>query len=126
MGYPYPPPYPYAYSYPPPKRNAGDMAISIIAMILIVLLGAIAAVIGLFSLAFLDHCPPQSCSVDGAVTAVLGALALAGLVGLTGIVLTIVALTRRKNGWPFAVGTLALCALVLFAGGVAYLLAVGG
>lgn len=123
MGYPVPPPYPYPYR---PPRNAADMTVSIIAMVLTVLLGGLASVMGLFSLAFLDHCPPATCSVDGAVMSVMGALGIAAVVGLTGVVLTIVAISRRKTSWPFAVGTLVLCLLVLFGGAVAYTLAVGG
>lgn len=76
-------------------------------------------------MAFLDHCPPATCSVDGAVTAVFTALLVAGGVGVVGMVLTVVLLVVRKTAWPFAVGTLVLCALVLFLGGVGYAAAVG-
>ena len=66
-------------------------------MVLIVLLGGLAGFMGVFSLAFLDHCPPATCSVDGAVTAVMTALALAALVGLVGMVLTIVRLAQQNR-----------------------------
>ncbi|MCB1288731.1 MAG: hypothetical protein KDB47_13745 [Mycobacterium sp.] len=122
--YPHPPPYPYPYQ--PPRRNPLDVTISILVMVLIVLLGAAAALMGLFSFAFLDHCPPASCSPAGAITAVMGSLGIAALVGLTGIVWTIVALGRRRTAWPYAVGTLALCLVVLFVGALAYGSAVGG
>ena len=79
---------------------------------------------GLFSLAFLDNCPPESCSVDGAVTAVMGTLAIAALVGLVGLILTIVRLTARKTAWQFAVGTLTACVAVFFFGAIAYTAAV--
>jgi hypothetical protein len=129
--YPYPqypyPQYPYPQPYPPrPPRNVADVTGSILMMVLTVLLGGVAVVIGVFSLAFLDHCPPATCSVDGAVTAVMGALALAALVGITGVVLTMVAIARRKRSWPFAVGTFALCLLVLFGGFLGYVVAAGG
>lgn len=126
MGYPgppYPPPYPPP---PPPPRNPTDVVVSIILMVAVVVVGACASVMGIFSLAFLDHCPPATCSAEGAVTAVMGALAAAALAGVTGIVLTIVALARRKPGWPFAAGTLAVVFGVLFAGMVGYSVAVGG
>ena len=131
MGYPVPPTYPYQYPYqqqypPAPPRNGADTTISIILLVLTVPLGGVAAVMGLFSLAFLDHCPPATCSVEGAVSAVMGALALTALAGLTGIVLTIVALSRRKRAWPFAVGTLTAMVVVLFGGVLAYSVAVGG
>ena len=105
-------------------RSGADLAISIVALTLTVLLGAAAAFFGLFSLAFIDHCPPATCSVDGAVTAVVTALLVAGAIGVVGVVLTVVQLVRRKTGWPFAVGTLVLCALTLFAGAVGYATAV--
>jgi len=105
--------------------SGADLAISITALIITVLLGAVAAVFGLFSLAFLDHCPPESCSVDGAVTAVGTALLVAFAVGVVGVVATVVQLFRRKRGWPFAVATLALCLLAVFLGGVGYATAVG-
>ena len=130
MGYPNPNPNPYPYPPPPypgtPQRSAADMTVSIITMVFIVLIGALAAFMGLFSLAFLDYCPPETCSVDGAVTAVMTTLAIAALVALIGMVVTIVRLTQRKPAWPFAVGTLGLCVAVLFGGVLAYTAAVGG
>jgi hypothetical protein len=105
--------------------SGGDLAISITALIMTVLLGAVAAVFGLFSLAFLDHCPPESCSVDGAVTAVGTALLIAFAVGVAGLVATVIQLFRRRRGWPFAVATLVLCTLAVFLGGVGYAMAVG-
>jgi hypothetical protein len=124
MGYPGYPPY---AGYPPatPRRSPADLTISIIAMVSTVVVCAGAALIGLFSLAFLDYCPPATCSVDGAVTAVVTAVAIAALVGLIGIIVTIVQLVRRKQAWPFAVGTVALCLVILFVGGAAYSSAVG-
>jgi hypothetical protein len=111
----------------PTKPSAqADLVISIVAMVITALLGAAAAVMGLFSLAFLDYCPPESCSVDGAVTAVGTALIIAFVVGLVGLVVTIVALVRRSLAWPFAVGTLVLCGVICVFGGVAYAAAVGG
>ena len=114
--------------YPPPtrpSRSGVDLAVSIVALTLTALLGAAAAFFGLFSLAFLDHCPPATCSVDGAVNAVFLSLLAAAGIGLTGMVLTIVLLATRKTGWPVAVGTLVVCAMVLFVGAIGYGVAVG-
>ena len=47
-------------------------------------------------------------------------MAIAALVGLAGIVSTIVRLARRKSAWPFAVGTLAACIGVILVGALAY------
>jgi hypothetical protein len=114
-------------SYPPPKPpvSGSDLAISITALSVTVLFGAVAAVFGLFSLAFLDHCPPESCSAEGAVTAVGTALLIAFVIGFVGVVVTVIQLFRRRRGWPFAVATLVLCALAVFLGGVGYAMAVG-
>ena len=83
MGQPgYPAPRP-----PKPPISGGDLAISITALVVTALIGAVAAVFGLFSLAFLDYCPPESCSADGAATAVATALfVLAFVIGLAGLV----------------------------------------
>ncbi len=118
-------------SYPGPRpphptpRSAADVAVSIAALVLTVLLGALAAFIGVFSLAFLDHCPPETCSVQGAVNAVFTALLVAAGIGIVGLAVTVVQLVRRKTAWPFGVGAFALCALTLFIGGVGYSAAVG-
>lgn len=118
VGYPVP-------GQPAPRRSGADVAISIAAILMTVLLGAAAAVMGLFSLAFLDHCPPATCSVDGAVNAVFTALLVAGAIGLAGLVVTVIQLVRRQTAWPFAVGTFTLCVLALGAGVVGYSAAVG-
>jgi hypothetical protein len=89
------------------------------------LLGVVAAVFGLFSLAFLDHCPPESCSTDNAFTAVATALLVAVIIGVIGLVVTIVRLRARRPGWPFAIATLALCTIAFILGGVGYAAAVG-
>ncbi len=113
---------------PPPKppRSGTDLAISITALVLTVLLGAAASVLGVFSLAFLDSCPPESCSAEGAATAVFTALIAAFVIGVIGLVITVVQLYRRKPGWPFAVGALVLCGVACVCGMVGYVVAVGG
>lgn len=116
----------YPAARPPnPPISAGDLAISITALVVTALIGAVAAVLGLFSLAFLDSCPPESCSAEGAVTAVMMALIAAFVIGVAGLVVTVVQLVRRKPGWPLAIATLALCTIAIFCGGVGYAMAVG-
>ena len=84
-------------------------------MVLTVVTGGASTVLGLMSLAFLDYCPAATCSADGAVTAVLMALAVAAVIGIAGVIITIVRLGARKPGWPFAVGTLLALAAALVA-----------
>jgi uncharacterized BrkB/YihY/UPF0761 family membrane protein len=120
-----------AYPARPPSRptrtpiSGLDLAISITALTLTVLIGICAAVLGLFSLAFLDYCPPESCSADRAFTAVATALLVAALLGVVGLAVTIARLHRRRPAWPFAVATLVLCAIVCSLGGAGYAVAVG-
>lgn len=99
---------------------------SIIVMVVTVLLGAASAFLGLMSVAFLDYCPPVTCSAEGAVGAVMAAVGIAAVVAVAGIVVTIVQLVRRKLAWPFAVGTLAVVGVILALGVVGYGAAVGG
>jgi lysylphosphatidylglycerol synthetase-like protein (DUF2156 family) len=102
-----------------------DLAVSIGALILTMAFGVVAAAMGLFSLAFLDYCPPESCSAEGAASAVGIALLASFAIGVVGLVVTVIQLYRRKPGWPFAVATFALCALAVVLGGVGYAMAVG-
>jgi hypothetical protein len=50
---------------------------------------------------------------------------LALIVGLAGLVVTIVQPVRRSLAWPFAVGTLVACGVICVFGFVGYLAAVG-
>jgi hypothetical protein len=121
MGHPgYPAPWPRK-----PPVAATDLWVSIGTLVFTMAFGVVAAAMGLFSLAFLDYCPPQSCSAEGAATAVGIALIAAFGVGVVGLVLTVIQLYRRKPGWPFAVATFVLCALAVVLGGVGYAVAVG-
>lgn len=122
MGYPAPPP--YWGPPPPPPRNTGDVTVSVVVLVFTVLLSGVASVMAFFSLAFLDYCPPATCSVDHAVTAVVATIAIAAVSVLTGLVITVIRLGQRKTAWPFAVGTLAVAILVFFAGAIAYTAAV--
>ena len=113
--------------YPPPKAPiaTANLWVSIGALVLTVAFGAVAAVMGLFSLAFLDSCPPETCSAEGAATAVWTALLAAFAIGVVGLVMTVTQLVRRRTAWPFAVGALVLCVIAVGLGGVGYAVAVG-
>jgi hypothetical protein len=109
-----------------PPVNGADVAISVVVLVVTALFGAAASFFGFFFLAFLDSCPPETCTVEGAVTAVMGGLGTALIIGVAGLIATVVQLVRRKRGWPIAVATLVLCAVAVFLGGVGYVVAVGG
>ena len=118
------PSYPAPQS-PKPPVSSSDVLISVSLLVITAVLGVVTAAMGFFMLAFLDYCPPQSCSADGAVTAVGTALLVALAIGVMGGVVTVIQLFRRKTAWPFAAGTFVLCLLTLLVGGVGYFVAVG-
>jgi len=122
MAYPSYPPQPKP---PKPPIATTDLWVSIGALLVTVGFGVVAAVMGLFSLAFLDYCPPESCSAEGAATSVFTAVVAAFAIGIIGLVVTVVRLYRRQPAWPFAVGTLVLCAVAFGLGIVGYAVAVG-
>lgn len=95
---------------------------SVAALVVGTVLVGLAGFAGVFSLVFLDYCPPATCSATGAALSVVGGLAVAAIIGIAGLVLTIVRLSRRRAGWPFATAALVLSVLAL-AGGIAALAA---
>nr|WP_296772815.1 hypothetical protein [Rhodococcus sp. (in: high G+C Gram-positive bacteria)] len=109
-----------------PRVPGWDVAISVTSLVFTVMLGGLGMLVGIFSLAFLDYCPPESCSADGAVTAVAATLVAAGVIGVAGLILTVVRIARKRMAWPFAVGTLLLCILTCTIGAAFYVVAVGG
>jgi hypothetical protein len=125
MGY-YPYPYP-GYGPPPPQaqRSPSDLGGSITLIVLTVLSWGFAAFFGLFLLAFLDHCPPATCSADGAMLAIGSALLVAAVIAVIGVTITVVRLVRRKTAWPIALGTLLLCLAAYVCGIVGYFVSVG-
>ncbi len=131
MGHPPPyppyPPYPqYPYGPPPPlPSSTGDRVVSIVVLVLTALMVAAGAFLGLLMLAFLDYCPQETCSANGALISVVAAVGLAVAAGVGGLVFTSARLSRRKTAWPFALGTFVLCALVLAGGLLAFQAALG-
>ncbi|CAN5789366.1 hypothetical protein BH10ACT9_BH10ACT9_60150 [soil metagenome] len=119
------------YGMPPPPAprkppiSGVDLGVSLTAMILTAGFGAFAVFIGMFMLVFLDQCPPARCSVEGGITAVGATLLIAAVIGVTGLTMTIIQLTRRKLAWPFAVGAFLLCILICAIGVYYYGEAVG-
>ena len=121
-----------SYGYPTlppqakPKISGLDLAISVIALLVTILFGAVAAFLGIFFLAFMDTCHPPTCSAEGAIASVGIALLTAAIVGVTGLVVTIVKLVGRNRAWPFAIGTFAVCVAVCGLGAVGFIVAAGG
>ncbi len=102
-----------------------DVAISGVALTItgmIVALGVFGAV---FLIAFLDYCPPQSCSTSGALVSVGGSVVVAFATGLGGLVVSVLRIVDRRVSWPFSVATLVVCATAVGIGMIRYLDAVG-
>ncbi|MGW0161578.1 hypothetical protein ACWDUN_19940 [Mycobacterium sp. NPDC003323] len=109
-----------------PPVSGIDVAVSVTALVLTVVGGAVAGFFGIFFMAFTDHCPPATCNIDAGVSAMFTGFGVAVLLWLAGTTVTIVRLVRRSRAWPFALGTMAVCALACVAGIGGYLVAVGG
>jgi hypothetical protein len=101
------------------------VVVSIAALVIGAVVVAMGGLVGVFALAFLDSCSPDRCNEGAAWAAVASALVAAAVIGIAGLVVTIVRLTRRHLAWPFAAGALLLAVLVLAAGAVGYAAAVG-
>ncbi len=111
----------------PPPRSGVDLAISITLLVLTYAGGGVAAFLAVFMLAFTDYCPPATCHIDaGGVTAVMTGFGVAVLIAIAGTVITIVQMVRRAKAWPWATGTLVLCAVACGLGMAGYIAAVGG
>lgn len=103
-----------------------DLVVSIITIVLIAASGVVAGAMYFMMFAFTDSCPPERCSIEGAVTALLAAFVVGLVVGVGGSIAAIVRLVRRKLAWPWAVGALVACGVIAMLGVAGYLAAVGG
>lgn len=115
----------YGYLPPPakPPISSGDLAASISALVLTYVGGGVAAFFAVFAMAFTDYCPPATCHIDAGINAMAAGFIAAALVALAG---TVFRLVKRLRAWPFAVGTMGLCAVLCLFGIGGYLAAVGG
>ena len=85
MTYGYPPPPPPLL--PPPAKppiSSGDLAASIIALVLTFIGGGVGAFFAVFMMAFTDYCPPATCHIDAGVTALMIGFGIAGLIAVAG------------------------------------------
>lgn len=125
MTYGYPP-FPPPFPPPQPPRSGVDLGISIALLVLTYAGGGVAAFLSVFMLAFTDYCPPATCNIDAGVTAVMVGFGVAALIAIVGTVVSIVQMVRRGRAWPWAAGTLVLCAIACVLAMAGYIAAVGG
>ncbi len=110
---------------PAPARSTGDVLASVVLWAASLLMLFAGGAVGLFFLMFIDYCPPATCSVDGAVTAVFSGLAAALAALVTSVVIGSLRLARRRRAWPFALAGLGAVVLLFAAGLGAGFAAVG-
>jgi hypothetical protein len=108
-----------------PQRRTWDVVVSVAALVIAAVVIAMGVLVGVFALAFLDSCYAPRCSEGGAWTAVGAGLVAAAVIGVAGMVATIIRIVRRRPAWPFAASALVLAVLVLAVGAIGYTAAVG-
>ncbi|MEV1292541.1 hypothetical protein [Pseudonocardia sp. NPDC049635] len=102
-----------------------DVALSGIALALTGMLVALGVFGGVFLLAFLDYCPPQTCSSSRIMVSVVGSLVVAAAAGIAGLAMTVLRIVERRISWPFALITLAIVAAAVGFGAADYTSAIG-
>lgn len=107
------------------QRKGWDIALSVFLLVLAGVVGLVGSVLAIFTLAFIDVCPPETCSVDGALAAQFTAGLVVILAFVVGLIATIVALTRRRRGWWIALITVFGVVVIWVLGFVGYFAAVG-
>ena len=107
-------------------RKGWDIALSVFLLLLAAAVGVVGSLLAFVSVAFLDNCPPETCSVDGAVGAQFTAALVVILAFVAGLIATLVALATRRRGWWLALLTVVIVLASWVLGFVGYSLAVGG
>lgn len=97
-----------------------DLAVSIAVLLLGGGFLMVAAVLDLFSAAFVGSCPVRTCSAGAAVASLGISWFVMLLLVIIGTVLTILSLVRRRRSWWIALLTLVLVVSVWIVGFVLY------
>jgi hypothetical protein len=102
-----------------PPLIVWDIIVSIVMWVLSVGLIGVAAFVALFGLAFIDYCPPESCSAQGAFLSLMVAGVASIFLLLTGLTWGIVRIVERQTSWWVGLGALVLslaCWIIGFVG----------
>ena len=105
-------------------RKGWDIALSIVLLVLATVVGIVGSFFAFVSLAFIDYCP-DGCSTEGAISAQFGAVLAVVLIGIVGLIATIVLLATRRRAWWVALVTLVLIIGALVLGWVLATVALG-
>ncbi|MEQ3554422.1 hypothetical protein WIS52_28485 [Pseudonocardia nematodicida] len=102
-----------------------DVALSGFALALTGMLIALGVFGGVFLMAFLDYCPPRTCSSLNILVSVGGSLVVAVAAGIAGLAMTVLRIVERRVSWPFAAVTLLIAAAAIAFGAADYTTAIG-
>ncbi|MEJ8282045.1 hypothetical protein [Pseudonocardia spirodelae] len=102
-----------------------DAALSGAALALTGMLVALGVFGGVFLVAFLDYCPPRTCSSSAVLVSVGGAVVVAVAAGIAGLAMTVLRVVERRPAWPFALATLVVTGAAVTFGAVHYASAIG-
>jgi uncharacterized BrkB/YihY/UPF0761 family membrane protein len=91
------------------RRVSGwDVAATSTLLVVTVAAVALATLLQLFSIAFIDYCPPETCDSTAGVVSQLVVFGAMGLVALAAVVIGVVRLVRRRRAWWVALLALAV------------------
>lgn len=93
-----------------------DVALSGTALALAGMLIALGVFGAVFLVAFLDYCPPKTCSSSQILVSVGCSLVVAVAAGIAGLAMTMLRIAERRISWPFAVATLVVVGTVIAIG----------
>lgn len=102
-----------------------DVALAGSALALSGMLIALGVFGGVFLVAFLDYCPPTTCSSSRVLVSVSCAVVVAVAAGIAGSAITVLRIVERRISWPFAIVTLVVVGTAIAVGAVDYTSAIG-
>ncbi|MGN6125964.1 MAG: hypothetical protein ACTHON_05325 [Humibacter sp.] len=102
-----------------------DIVLSIVVWVMTGALIGIATFVALFGLAFIDYCPPASCSANGALLSLMVAGVASVVVALAGLAGGLVLIVQHRISWWVTVGAFVLCLACWVAGFVGAAKAIG-
>ncbi|MGI9156106.1 MAG: hypothetical protein ACR2FG_05650 [Marmoricola sp.] len=109
---------------PRPGTSAGGRVVTIVLLVLTWLGVAVGGFAALILLAFTDYCPPESCSVDGAIAAVAAGIGGSLVIALAGTIVGVTRMRRHRGAWLIALLTMLLAAACWLGGVLGYFAAV--
>lgn len=102
-----------------------DVTLSGTALALAGILVALGVFGAVFLVAFLDHCPPRTCSSSQLFVSVGCSLVVAVAAGVAGLAMTVLRVVERRISWPFAVATLVVVGAAIAIGAADYTSVIG-